>query len=311
MRALVTGALGFVGRHLVEHLGAAGDDVVSLDHHGPDPVDITDPGAIRAAIADARADAVYHLAGWADVGASWAHPAEVLRLNAEGTLHVLEACREAGVERVLSVASADVYGIVSEADLPLTEDAPIRPTSPYAASKVAADAVALQAFLGHGLGVIRVRPFNHIGPGQSEHFVAPAIAARIARAERDGADSIGVGNLTPRRDLTDVRDVVRAYRMLIEQGAPGEAYNVCTGRDLAVQELADRLVAMATRSLALEPDPTLQRPVDLPVLRGDATKLRRATGWEPQIPIEQTLADLLDDLRARVRTDDATPVEAP
>jgi GDP-4-dehydro-6-deoxy-D-mannose reductase len=200
---------------------------------------------------------------------------------------------------------------VREADLPLTEDAPLRPTSPYAATKVAADALAHQAFLGHGLGVLRVRPFNHLGPGQSEHFVAPAIAARIARAERDGHDSVAVGNLTPRRDVTDVRDVVRAYRLLVDRGEPGEVYNVCSGRDLAIQELADRLVALADRPLALVPDPALVRPVDLPVLRGDCTKLQAATGWSPQIPIEQTLADLLDDLRARVRADDPTPVEAP
>jgi GDP-4-dehydro-6-deoxy-D-mannose reductase len=311
VRVLVTGALGFVGRHLVHHLEDQGDEVALLDRHAPEPVDITDGAAVRAAIAAARPEAVYHLAGWADVGASWSDPLSVLRLNAEGTLNVLEACRAADVQRVLAVASADVYGVVREADLPLTEDAPLRPTSPYAATKVAADALAHQAFLGHGLGVLRVRPFNHLGPGQSEHFVAPAIAARIARAERDGHDSVAVGNLTPRRDVTDVRDVVRAYRLLVERGEPGEVYNVCSGRDLAIQELADRLVALADRPLALVPDPALVRPVDLPVLRGDCTKLQAATGWSPQIPIEQTLADLLDDLRARVRADDPTPVEAP
>jgi GDP-4-dehydro-6-deoxy-D-mannose reductase len=311
VRVLVTGALGFVGRHLVHHLEDQGDEVALLDRHAPEPVDITDGAAVRAAIAAARPEAVYHLAGWADVGASWSDPLSVLRLNAEGTLNVLEACRAADVQRVLAVASADVYGVVREADLPLTEDAPLRPTSPYAATKVAADALAHQAFLGHGLGVLRVRPFNHLGPGQSEHFVAPAIAARIARAERDGHDSVAVGNLTPRRDVTDVRDVVRAYRLLVDRGEPGEVYNVCSGRDLAIQELADRLVALADRPLALVPDPALVRPVDLPVLRGDCTKLQAATGWSPQIPIEQTLADLLDDLRARVRADDPTPVEAP
>ena len=178
---------------------------------------------------------------------------------------------------------------------------------------MAADALALQAFLGHGLGVIRVRPFNHIGPGQSEQFVAPAHRRphRTRRARRQSTRS-RVGNLTPRRDLTDVRDVVRAYRLLMERGEPGEVYNVCSGRDLAVQELADRLVALATRPLTLVPDPALQRPVDLPVLRGDATKLRAATGWEPQIPIEQTLADLLDDLRGPcAQPTTPTPVEAP
>jgi GDP-4-dehydro-6-deoxy-D-mannose reductase len=303
MRAVVTGGLGFVGRHLVRHLQEAGDEVTTLDHHGDHAVDITDGPAVAAALTEARPDAVYHLAGWADVGASWRDPVAVLRVNAEGTLHVLRACTAAGVGRVLAVASADVYGVVTEAELPLTEASPLRPTSPYAASKVAADALAQQAFLGHGLGVVRVRPFNHLGPGQSEQFVAPAIAARIARAERDEADSIAVGNLSARRDVTDVRDVVRAYRLLIETGDAGEVYNVCTGEDLAVQTLADLLVGLARRPIDLVPDPALLRPVDLPVLRGDATKVRAATGWAPSIPIEQTVADLLDDMRERILSD--------
>jgi GDP-4-dehydro-6-deoxy-D-mannose reductase len=300
VRALVTGGLGFVGRHLTRHLQDNGDEVTVLDRHGPTATDITDGPAVARAIEAAAPDAVYHLAGWADVGASWRDPVGAFRANAEGSLHVLRACVDAKVERVLAVASADVYGIVGEADLPLTEASPVRPTSPYAASKVAADALAQQAFLGHGLGVVRVRPFNHLGPGQSEHFVAPAIAARIARAERDGTTTIPVGNLSARRDLTDVRDVVRAYRLLVEQGEAGEVYNVCTGRDLAIQDLADLLVGMARRPVELVTDPELLRPVDLPVLRGDATKLREATGWEPEVPIEQTLTDLLDDMRQRI-----------
>jgi len=300
MRVVVTGGMGFVGRHLVAHLEACGDEVVTLDHHGDVAVDITDADAVAAGISAVAADAVYHLAGWADVGASWNDPMGVLRVNAEGTLNVLEACRAAGVARVLSVASADVYGMVTEADLPLTETSPLRPTSPYAASKVAADALAQQAFLGHGLGVVRVRPFNHLGPGQSEAFVAPALAARIARAERTGQHEIAVGNLSARRDFTDVRDVVRAYRLLVERGEPGEVYNVCRGSDVSVQEVADRLVAMADRPIALVPDPALKRPVDLPVLRGDASKLTAATGWRPEIPMHETLADLLADMRARV-----------
>lgn len=303
MRAVVTGGLGFVGQHLVRHLRDAGDDVTTLDHRGDRAVDITDGPAVAAVLTEVAPEAVYHLAGWADVGASWADPVTVLRVNAEGTLHVLRACTAAGVGRVLTVASADVYGVVTEDELPLTEDSPLRPTSPYAASKLAADALAQQAFLGHGLGVVRVRPFNHLGPGQSEQFVAPAIAARIARAERDGSDSIPVGNLSARRDVTDVRDVVRAYRLLVERGRPGEVYNVCTGRDLAIQTLADLLVGLARRPIELVADPALLRPVDLPVLRGDASKLRAATGWEPSIPIEQTVADLLDDMRQRILLD--------
>lgn len=300
MRALVTGGLGFVGRHLLDHLRAAGDELVVLDRHGEQAVDITDGSAVRAAIITAAPDAVYHLAGWADVGASWSDPVGAFRVNAEGTLNVLLACVEAGVGRVLSVGSADVYGVVTEAELPLTEDAPLRPASPYAASKVAADYLGLQAFLGQGLGVIRVRAFNHLGPGQTDRFVAAALAARIAANERDGGDTVTVGDLSPRRDFTDVRDVVRAYRLLVERGAEGEVYNVCSGRDLAVQQIADHLLTAATRPMRLVADPALHRPVDIPVLRGDSTKLRDATGWRAEIPIEETLDDLLEDQRARV-----------
>ena len=300
MRAVVTGGNGFVGRHLVAHLRSAGDDVVILDRNGEPSLDITDRTAVTAAIAEAAPDALYHLAGWADVGASWSAPHEVFRINAEGTLNVLQACLAVGVRRILSVASADVYGIVPPRELPLTEDSPIRPTSPYAASKVAADALALQTFLGHGLGVVRVRPFNHLGPGQSEQFVAPALAARIARAERDGRSTIPVGNLTARRDFTDVRDVVRAYRLLLERGEPGEVYNVCSGTDRSIQELADILVGLARSPIVLTEDPELLRPVDLPVLRGSADRLRKATGWTLEIGLEETLSDLLEDMRARV-----------
>ena len=300
MRAVVTGGLGFVGHHLVEHLRASGDDVIVLDHHGEGAVDITDGPSVERAIRAAAPEAVYHLAGWADVGASWHDPVAVFEVNALGTLHVLRACLATEVDRVLAVASADVYGVVTASELPLDEQAPLRPTSPYAASKLAADALAQQAFLGYGLGVIRVRPFNHLGPGQSEQFVAPAIAARIARAERDELDEIPVGNLTARRDVTDVRDVVRAYRLLMERGEPGEVYNVCSGSDLEVQELADLLVGMARRPVRLVTDPDLLRPVDLPVLRGDPTKLKTATGWTPTIPVAQTLADLLEDMRQRI-----------
>jgi GDP-4-dehydro-6-deoxy-D-mannose reductase len=165
---------------------------------------------------------------------------------------------------------------------------------------VAADFVALQAHLGRGLATIRTRSFNHLGPGQREHFVAPAVAGRIARNERDGGDVVPVGDLSPRRDFTDVRDVVRAYRLLVVRGTPGEVYNVCSGRDIAIRDLAERLVGLAARPMKLEVDPELLRPVEVPVLRGDNAKVTEATGWVPTIPLDQTLADLLADARARV-----------
>jgi GDP-4-dehydro-6-deoxy-D-mannose reductase len=297
MRALVTGADGFVGRHLVAHLEAAGDTVVGIDRTGGP--DLLDADGVAAAIGAAAPDAVYHLGGWSDVGASWEQPREALRVNAEGTLNVLLASHGV-VGRVLVVSSADVYGRVTPDELPLTETSPFRPVTPYAASKVAADELGHQAWLGHGLEVVRVRAFNHIGPGQSDRFVCPALAQRVARADVEGHDVVHVGNLEPRRDFTDVRDVVRAYRLLVERGEPGEAYNVCTGRDLSIGELAEWLVALAGRPLRLEVDPALQRPVEVPVLRGDPAKLAAATGWQPQIPLEATLADVLAEWRQRV-----------
>src|SRR5690349_7759621 len=160
-------------------------------------------------------------------------------------MNILLAAVQHEVGRVVAVASADVYGRVAADALPIDESCPLRPHSPYGASKAAADVIALQTFLGHGLGVIRARPFNHLGPGQSDRFVASALASRIARNEVEGLDELAVGDLTPRRDFTDVRDVVRAYRLLALDGEPGEAYNVCSGRDVSIQELADRLIGLA------------------------------------------------------------------
>jgi GDP-4-dehydro-6-deoxy-D-mannose reductase len=298
VKALVTGAAGFVGRHLVTHLAAMGDEVTGIDReHG---VDLLDPANLGPALLRADPDVVYHLGGWSDVGASWDEPRAAFRVNAEGTLNLLAACRAARVARVLIVSSADVYGKVSLRELPLTEDSPFRPVTPYAASKIAADQLGLQAWLGYELATIRVRAFNHLGPGQTNRFVCPALAERIATNELDGREVVPVGNLTPRRDFTDVRDVVRAYRLLIERGEPGEAYNVCSGEDIAISELADRLIGMADRPMRLELDPALQRPVDVPVLRGDYTKLHKATGWEPELAIDVTLRDVLGEWRSIV-----------
>lgn len=305
MKALVTGAAGFVGRHLVAHLEASGDTVVAIDRPraGGGGPDLLDAEGLEAVLADTAPEVVYHLGGWSDVGGSWAEPRRAFEVNAEGTLNLLQACRPVG-PRVLVVGSADVYGKVAPVDLPITEDTPLRPITPYAAGKVAADFLGLQAWLGYGLEVLRVRAFNHLGPGQSTRFVAPALAERIATAEREGWDEIPVGNLTARRDFTDVRDVVRAYRLLVEHGEPGEAYNVCRGHDIAIGELAERLVAMATRPVRLTADPSLQRPVDTPVLRGDPGRLQKITGWEPRIELDETLADVLAEWRARAAAGD-------
>ncbi|MYL10356.1 MAG: NAD-dependent epimerase/dehydratase family protein [Acidimicrobiia bacterium] len=295
-RALVTGARGFVGTPLVDHLNACADDVIEVDRViGSPPIE--DAGAIAELIAETKPDAVYHLAGQSDVAASWSDPMGTFLVNADGTLNVVRACIDAGVERLLAVTSSDIYGMVSPDELPITEHAPLRPVNPYAASKAAAEMVCIQGFLGHGLGVIRARAFNHLGPGQSERFLAPALAARIARNELSRTSVVPVGNLSARRVFTDERDVVRAYRLLVIDGEPGEAYNVCSGRDVAVSEIAKILLDLAKFPMSLEQDDRLFRPVDLPVQRGDNAKLRATTGWAPEIDLTDTLTDTLEDAR--------------
>lgn len=299
MRALITGGAGFVGRALTDHLRQAGDDVIVSDRASGGP-DITDRSAVFALFENEPVDVVYHLAGQAHVPTSWEDPIGTMRANAEGTLNVLDAARAADVGRVIAVTSAEVYGRVGPDDLPVGEDHPLRPESPYAASKVAADAIALQAHLGRGQDVIRMRAFNHIGPGQATSFAASGLAARIARAQRDGSHTLTVGNLSPRRDFTDVRDVVRAYRLAATVGTPGAVYNVCSGIDRSIEELARGLLGAAGADLELVADPDLTRPVDTPVVRGDNARLRADTGWEPVIDFASSLADIMADARARI-----------
>jgi GDP-4-dehydro-6-deoxy-D-mannose reductase len=276
-------------------LEAAGDDVVAVTAHD---ADVTDNEATVALVTRARPDAIYHLAGLANVAESWVHPAHTFAVNAAGTQNVLDGSRRLDVApTVLLVSSAEVYGIVSPEQLPITEDAPLRPVTPYAASKAAAEFVGVQAHLGYGVPVIRVRPFNHVGPGQTGAFVVRDLAQRIAGAERSGEKTLAVGNLTPQRDFTDVRDVVRAYRLLVERGSAGEVYNVSSGRAVGIDALAAKLLELAGTDLGLVTDPALVRSVDVPVFVGDNSRLRDATGWEPQIPLEHTLRDVLEEVR--------------
>jgi GDP-4-dehydro-6-deoxy-D-mannose reductase len=295
VRVLVTGSRGFVGTWLVRHLSDAGDQVFGLDTE----VDVTNHGALSEALAAAAPDAVCHLAAQASVGRSWAEARSTFEVNAVGVVNLLEAAQALSHRpRVLLVSSAEVYGKVSPGELPLREDHPFRPASPYAASKASAELLGLQAWLGTGLEVVRVRPFNHTGPGQLPDYVVPALAEQVVEAARSGADHLSVGNLAARRDLTDVRDVVRAYRMLLTDGRPGEVYNVCRGQSVLIEDVARRLLALAGVDLPLVVDPARMRPVDLPDLRGDPSRLQAATGWTPAIELDRTLQDVLDGFAA-------------
>lgn len=303
---LVTGASGFVGAHLLDQLGASSP--MATIHAwsrpgGPSPsdtsqvqwrsVELIDADAVTDAVAESRPARVYHLAGAAHVGASWGRSTEHLETHVLGTHHLLEAIRRhAPTCRVIVVSSGMIYRSQNHA---VTEASPLGPASPYALSKLAEDQLALHAAAHDGLDIVVARPFNHIGPRQSPDFAASSFARQIALIEAGARPAtIAVGNLETARDLTDVRDVAAAYIALMRDGQRGTAYNVCRGTAVVMRDLLDRLLAMSTVTVTLEQDATRMRPNDLTFLAGDASRLQADTGWSPQIPLQQTLADLLD-----------------
>jgi len=296
MRAMVTGADGFVGRHLTRHLRERGDEVQGIDRER----DVTDERSMREVFDWFRPDVTYHLAALTHVGESWTRASEFTRVNVVGTQRVLDAAFAAVPDgTTVLVSSSEVYGVTRPEDQPVRETARLAPANPYSSSKVEAERVARDVVRTRGQRVVIARPFNHLGPGQSTTFVVPALITRLLDAlERDEA-VISVGDLSTRRDFSDVRDVVRAYRLLGELGVAGEAYNVASGVDVAVGDIAADLVAELAPSVTLAVDPELLRPIDVPVSRGSFEKLRAATGWSPVIPLSVTLADVVEDLRAR------------
>jgi GDP-4-dehydro-6-deoxy-D-mannose reductase len=296
VKTLVTGARGFVGRHLLNHLRECDDDVVGVDHE----CDVTDDKSMLAVLRRTLPDAIYHLAALSHVGSSWSEHDEFTRVNVLGTRNVLACAHEVVPDAVVVVvSSANVYGVVRPEDLPLVETFRLAPSDPYASSKVGAELVALDAVRDYESRVVVARPFNHIGPGQSDMFAVPAIANRLLEALEIGADEIVVGDLTTRRDFCDVRDVVRAYRLLAERGVSGEIYNIASGHDVLLQDIADQLVADIAPHVRLARNEELIRPADIPVLCGSYQKLREQTGWEPTIPLSQSLDDVVADMRLR------------
>lgn len=308
---LVTGAGGFAGSHLLERLAADGDVVGWTRSEPPAEVrrlaewtriDLLDRDRVRAAIAALRPATVYHCAGFPHVGASWQRSAEPLAGNVLATHHLLDALRRAGAScRVLVAGSATVY---APSPAPLREDDLVAPNSPYARTKLAQEQLCLRALTEDGLSVIVTRPFNHTGPRQRPDFAAPAMARQIALIERGVLPpQIKVGNLDAQRDLTDVRDTVRGYELLMQHGRPGEVYNVASGVARPIRTVVDMLVQRARVPVEVIVDPDRLRPLDTPIIVGDATRLRTATGWEPRIPFDTTLDDLLEYWRSRVRDD--------
>jgi GDP-4-dehydro-6-deoxy-D-mannose reductase len=310
MKALITGIAGFAGSHLAELLLRDGAEVFGTTLPGEktrniDPFaahlrlstcDVRDADAVKTLVAETKPDALFHLAAIAFIPDSIVDPRLTFETNLFGTLNIFEAARRlSDAPRVLFVGSADAYGLVRPDELPVTELNALRPTNPYSVSKASADLLAYQYALSGQVHAVRVRPFNHTGPRQSPQFVCSDFARQVVDAERGRRPAeIHVGNLKPKRDFTDVRDIVRAYRDILKHGEPGEVYNVCAGTSVSVGEIVDLLLSLSGRRLDIVPHPGRLRMSEVAEMRGAYGKLERATGWRPSIPLEKTLGDMLE-----------------
>lgn len=312
MRALVTGAAGFVGRHLTRRLLERGSRVAAVVHpadrhpdlpEGADrrPADILDEEAVRRLVADAAPDVIFHLAAFSNPEHSLRYERQTLETNVIGPRNVLAAAT--GVKarpRVLLVGSGQQYGNVPEEDQPIPEERPLAPLTPYAVSKASQELLGLRYARSEGLPVMLTRSFNHTGPGQTDAYVCSSFARQIAEVERGQREPrIRVGNLAARRDFLDVRDVVEAYLAIVERGRPGRVYNVCRGEAVAIARILEQLVELATVPVTIEPDPERVHALDAPLVVGDASRLREETGFRPRFSLRETLGDLLEEWRQR------------
>jgi GDP-4-dehydro-6-deoxy-D-mannose reductase len=315
VRALVTGAAGFVGRHLVAELLSSGHVPGGVVHPsdggrgslGPGievfPLDILDEGALRDAFRRFEPDAVFHLAAFSNPEGSRKEARRTLETNAIGAHNLLSAANESGRRpRMLLVGSAQQYGDVPPEGQPLSEEREQKPLTPYAVSKTTQEILGLRAFWSGELPVYLTRSFNHTGPGQSDTYVASSFARQVAEVEKGAREpSIRVGNLSARRDFTDVRDVAAAYTAIVERGQPGRPYNVCRGEAVAMGEVLDELLRQSRVPVQIVVDPERYHAVDAPLIVGDPRRLAADTGWSPKYSLSETLRDLLDDWRARLR----------
>jgi GDP-4-dehydro-6-deoxy-D-mannose reductase len=320
-RILITGCTGFVGGYLVEQcrirypqaelFGLSGHPALRTATPGMSDVkllvaDITQPEAIRQVVAQAQPDLIIHLAAQSSVSASWKDPFGTLKVNAGGTIHLLEALRfEQLAPRIVLVGSGEQYGIVRPEDNPIREECPFRPANPYAVSKAVQDLYGYQYFVAYGLPILRARPFNHFGPRQTSTFVIANFARQIAliEAESPAEPVLSVGNLQARRDFLPVEDVVAAYLAVAEQGQPGEAYNIGSGQARSIKAILDLLLTFARTSIQLREDPTRLRPVDVPLLEADSSRLRADTNWKPAVQFEFALQRTLDYWRTIVTSE--------
>jgi GDP-4-dehydro-6-deoxy-D-mannose reductase len=318
MRLLITGITGFVGSHLAEFALAQGADVIGslrwrskTEHieHLRSRVslvecDLRDLFSVRTLLEQAQPDYIIHLAAQSFVGASWQTPSETLTTNAISQMNLFEGMRQLKcAARFLVIGSSEEYGLVKPDEVPIRETNPLRPLSPYAVSKVTQDLMGYQYFMSYGMHIVRARAFNHTGPRRGETFATSNFAKQIAEIEAGLREPlIRVGDLKPTRDFSDVRDIVRGYWMLLERGTPGEVYNLCSGEDWSIERVLDYLLSCSSASrVSVEVDPARLRPSDVPILLGCPEKISRALGWTRTIRLEQTLADLLDYWRQRIK----------
>jgi GDP-4-dehydro-6-deoxy-D-mannose reductase len=312
MRALITGVGGFVGRHLLQHLQDEGDDVYgvgrsdnvsNIESAHVIQADLADRDEVERLVRETRPEAVYHLAAQSSPSESVANPWGTICNNLVGQLNVLEALLGDGLRpRVLVVGSSDEYGQVRPEDVPTNEDAPLRPITPYAVSKVGQDMMGFQYFAQHGVAVVRVRPFNHTGPGHDARFVIPSFARQLALIEAGLCEPVlRVGNLNVARDFMDARDMVRAYRLALVRGVPGEVYNIGSGRAVLISEMVDELIGLCRTRVEIRVNATLLRASDIPRQEADTRKFTALTGWQPRIPWHTTLRDTFEYWRAKVR----------
>lgn len=324
MRALITGITGFAGSHLAEYLLAEHPGVEvhgtyrwrsrteNVEHLGDRirlaEADLRDYSSVHTVLDQVRPDYIFHLAAQSFVPSSWRAPAETLATNITGQTNLFEAVRSLGLDPTIQIAcSSEEYGLVLPHETPIREDNPLRPLSPYAVSKVGQDFLGYQYFQSYGLKVIRTRGFNHTGPRRGDVFVTSNFAKQVASIALGLAKPvIRVGNLEAIRDFTDVRDMVRAYWLAVTLARPGEVYNIATGVGIHIREVLDRLIRLAGIEVTIEVDPARLRPSDVEILIGDASKFRADTGWEPRIPFDQTLVDILDYWRHRLAARAAT-----
>lgn len=301
MRALITGSQGFVGGYLRRELEENGYEVTGLDLRTGEKAlraDLLNLEQTAEMVCQAAPDVVFHLAGQADVGLSWRNPGRTFELNVIAAVNLLEAVREYEPRtKMVLVGSSDEYGSLGEAGQSVSEELELKPQTPYAVSKKAQEELARVYARAYGMNICMTRSFNHVGIGQPKGFVIPDLISGIVSVERKRSKVLLTGNLAASRDFTDVRDVVRAYRLIAEQGERGEVYNVGSGKTWNLQVLLDKLISMARCEIPVQKDPERMRPIDTPYVRCDPSKLRAATGWEPEIDIEQTLKEMMEYAR--------------